>query len=762
MERSAAEKQIRELTDVINEHNYYYYVLDKPKISDSEYDSLIKKLLELEQTYPDLVSPDSPTQRVGGMPASGFATVSHLVPMLSLSNAFGDQDLRDFDRRVRGGLPGEDIEYIVELKIDGLAVSLLYENGLLVRGATRGDGEVGEEITGNLKTVKSIPLRLKRPVPLLEVRGEAFMPKKEFARLNAEREETGEQTFANPRNAAAGSLRQLDPRITAARALDAFLYGIGRLEGLVVNGHLEGLAELRALGFKVNPHIKSFTDIDDVIAYCQEWAAKRHSLPYETDGMVVKVNSLNQQARLGFTSKSPRWAVAYKFPAEEAETVVKDIYVRVGRTGVLTPTAALKPVKVAGSTVSSATLHNEDIIREKDIRIGDHVIIHKAGDVIPEIVRALPEKRTGDEKPFVFPERCPVCGTGVHRAGGEVAVRCPSDKCPGREREGIIHFVSRNAMDIEGLGPSVVSSLLEAGLVHDAADLYYLDFDSLVKLERMGRKSAENLLQAIEKSKKNPLAQLIFALGIRLVGERAAKILAAHFNNMEHLLSAGEEELTAIPEIGPKMADSIMAWFKDPVNTGLIRRLKAAGVNMVQQAEGTGDRPLEGKQFVLTGILNRYTRKEAQELIEKLGGKVSSSVSRNTGYVLAGEAPGSKYDKARTLGVKIITEEEFTGMVTPPENKLTVGELLTLNEYSIITFPNTHSALQAEKVLQKEEFSPFTIMPVPGVISSGCGLAIKLTPDNYQQALEILQSSGVVIEGVYSIDRAADSAGRFI
>lgn len=663
MDKESAEKRIRELTTVISEHDYDYYVLDSPQISDAEYDRLIRELGGLEEAFPELVSPTSPTQRVGGSPAVGFNSVSHLSPMLSLTNAFNDQDLRDFDRRVRGGLPGQAVRYVVELKIDGLAVSLLYEKGFMVRGATRGDGEVGEEITQNLKTIKSIPLRLRRSLPLIEVRGEAFMPKREFARLNEEREEAGEATFANPRNAAAGSLRQLDPRVTASRSLDAFLYGIGQVSGIDITGHMEGLAFLKRLGFKVNPHIEAFADIEQVIQYCREWTDKRHNLPYEIDGMVVKVNDFGQQAALGATSKSPRWAIAFKFPAEEVETVVRDIYVRVGRTGVLTPTASLKPVKVAGSTVSSATLHNEDIIRDKDIRIGDRVIIHKAGDVIPEVVRVLPEKRTGAEKVFMMPEHCPVCAAGAQRAGGEAAVRCLNDKCPGRAREGIIHFVSRDAMDIEGLGPSVVTALLVAGLIRDAADLYYLKFEDLVHLERMGRKSSENLLQAIAESKSNSLAQLIFALGIRLVGERAGKILAVHFGTMERLEQAGAEELTAIPEIGPKMADSIAAFFKDPFSLQLLDKLKSVGVNMTQAAPTTGPQPLEGKQFVLTGVLSKYTRKEAQELIEGLGGRVSSSVSKKTDYVLAGEDPGSKYDKALALGVAVISEEEFEKII---------------------------------------------------------------------------------------------------
>ncbi|HWI55079.1 MAG TPA: NAD-dependent DNA ligase LigA [Desulfobacteria bacterium] len=663
MERTEAEKRIRELTDLINEHNYNYYVLDDPKISDSEYDSLNRELQNLEEAFPELADPGSPTQRVGGKPAAGFAAVAHLVPMLSLSNAFNEQDLRDFDRRVRNGLGAQTVKYIVELKIDGLAISLLYENGVLVRGATRGDGESGEDISQNLKTIKSIPLKLRRPIGLLEVRGEAYMPKKEFARLNEEREEAGEATFANPRNAAAGSLRQLDSKITASRQLDAFLYGIGKISGEPVAGHFEGLSFLKEMGFKINSNIKPFTTIDEVISYCGEWTEKRHTLPYEIDGMVIKVNDYNQQDELGATSKSPRWAIAYKFPAEEAVTVVRDIFVRVGRTGVLTPTAFLQPVKVAGSTISNATLHNEDIIREKDIRIGDHVVIHKAGDVIPEIVRVLPEKRMGSESLFTMPGECPSCGTGVVKADGEVAVRCPNDKCPGRALEGIIHFVSRDAMDIEGLGPSVVTALVQAGLIQNAADLYYLKFDDLVGLERMGKKSSENLLKSIEKSKTNSLAQLIFALGIRLVGARAGKVLAKHFGSMDSLQAAYVDELTSIPEIGPKMADSIVGFFEDPYNLSFLDKLKTVGVNMVQEKEEIGEQPLAGKQFVLTGALSKYTRKDAQELIERLGGKVSSSVSKKTDYVLAGEDAGSKLDKAQALGVAVISEDEFEELV---------------------------------------------------------------------------------------------------
>ncbi|MBU7008673.1 NAD-dependent DNA ligase LigA [Phosphitispora fastidiosa] len=664
MDRDAAAERITKLTEMLNEHNYNYYVLDHPKISDAEYDGLMQELIRIEETYPDLALPDSPARRVGGEPAAGFETVSHLVPMLSLSNAFGEQDLRDFDRRVRGGLDGHPVEYVVELKIDGLAVSLLYENGIFVRGATRGDGETGEDITQNLKTINSIPLRLRHFLPQLEVRGEAYMPKKEFTRINMEREEAGLPTFANPRNAAAGSLRQLDPRVTASRALDAFLYGIGRVSGMTAAGHREGLQALRELGLKVNPNVRVFSDIEPVIEYCREWADKRHDLPYEIDGMVVKVNDLALQTELGTTSKSPRWAIAYKFPAEEAETVVRDIYVRVGRTGVLTPTASLEPVRVAGSTISSATLHNIDIIREKDIRIGDHVVIHKAGDVIPEVVRVIKDKRTGSEKEFHMPGACPVCRTDAQRAEGEVAVRCPNEICPGREREGLIHFVSRDAMDIEGLGPAVIDQLLGAGLIRDAADLYYLKAEDLLGLERMGKKSVDNLLNAIEKSKHKDLAQLIFALGIRHVGARTGKILAAHFSSIARLQEAEVEELTTVPEIGPKMAESIAAYFREPVKLQLLDRLKAAGVNFTQETPQAGERLFDGKTFVLTGTLERYTRKEAQNIIENLGGKVSSSVSKKTDYVLAGREAGSKLDKATALGVKVISEDDFEELVS--------------------------------------------------------------------------------------------------
>ncbi|BAF60708.1 NAD-dependent DNA ligase [Pelotomaculum thermopropionicum SI] len=665
-----ARERAEELRREIEHHNYLYYVLDRPAITDAQYDRLMRELERLEKQFPALVTPYSPTQRVGGRPREGFAAVRHLSPMLSLANAFDERELRDFDRRVRQALPGEQVRYVVELKIDGLAVSLYYENGILVRGATRGDGDTGEDITENLKTVRSVPLRLRRPVPALEVRGEAFMPKEAFSRLNEGREEAGETLFANPRNAAAGSLRQLDPKITASRQLDLFVYGTGYGEwGRAVfpdgertapQEHAEVLELLKELGFKVNPEYRLFDRLDELVEYCLGWQARRFELPYAVDGLVIKVNSLAQQERLGATMKSPRWAVAYKFPPEQAVTKVKDIFVRVGRTGVLTPTAELEPVRLAGTTVSRATLHNEDIIREKDIRIGDKVLVQKAGDIIPEVVAVLKEERTGAEKAWAMPGRCPSCGAGVVRAEGEAAVRCTNMACPARLQEGLIHFASRDAMDIAGLGPAVIAQLVSAGLVGDPADLYALRYEDLVPLERLGPKSARNLLEAIEASKGRSLARLIFALGIRHVGERAAKILANHYQSLSGLMSATQEELVNIPEIGPKIAASIVEFFSNEQNRKVIDKLVKAGVNtLTEKVIREGGGPLNGKVFVLTGVLKDFSRQQAQELIESLGGRISSSVSRNTDFVVAGENPGSKYEKALTLGVKILDENEF-------------------------------------------------------------------------------------------------------
>ncbi|NQS75104.1 MAG: NAD-dependent DNA ligase LigA [Peptococcaceae bacterium] len=654
-----AQERIEALRSEIEAHNYRYYVMDDPTISDALYDKMLRELEDLEKKYPSLASPHSPTQRVGGQPGEGFATVHHLTPMMSLSNAFEAGELEDFDRRVRQALSGEAVQYVVEPKIDGLAVSIFYENGLFSRGATRGDGETGEDISENLKTIRSVPLRLRRSVQALEIRGEAYMPKDSFARLNEAREEAGESLFANPRNAAAGTLRQLDPRVVASRRLNLIVYGIGYSEGVQQQEHSDVLNLLRELGLRANEY-HLFSDINEVIRYCLDWQSHRFELPYSVDGLVIKVNSLDQQQRLGATAKSPRWAIAFKFPPEQAVTTVKNIFVRVGRTGVLTPTAEMDPVRIAGTTVSRATLHNEDNIRDKDIRIGDKVMIQKAGDIIPEVIAVLPEERKGEEPAWTMPSECPSCGSSVTRAAGEAAVRCTNIACPAQLWEGLIHFASRQAMNIAGLGPAVLAQILTRGLIHDPADLYQLRYEDLVGLERLGPKSAQNLLKALEESKKNPLSRLIFALGIRHVGERAAKILASHYDSLAALVDATEEELMVIPEIGPKIASSIVAFFAAGQNRQVIDKLVQAGVNVLaEKNNGTDVRPLDGKVFVLTGTLKDFTRRQAQEVVERLGGKVSASVSSNTDYVVAGEKPGSKYDRATTLHIPIMDENEF-------------------------------------------------------------------------------------------------------
>jgi len=663
--REKAEKLRRE----IERHNYRYYVLDEPEVTDAQYDKLIRELQDLEKQFPELVTPDSPTQRVGGKPREGFATVRHRMPMLSLANAFDEAELHDFDRRVRSHLPGEKIEYVVELKIDGLAVSLWYENGLFIRGATRGDGETGEDITANLKTIRAIPLRLREDVGALEVRGEVYMAKEAFLKLNEAREEQGEAMFANPRNAAAGSLRQLDPAVTADRKLSIFIYGLGYGEGNETTAHAQVLQRLMDLGFPVNRNFWVFGSIDEVLGYCRMWQQKRYDLPYATDGMVIKVNSLEQEKRLGSTTKSPRWAIAFKFPAETARTVIEKIILHVGRTGVLTPTAILKPVRLAGTTVTKATLHNEDMIKEKDIRIGDAVWIQKAGDIIPEVIYVIKEERTGAEKVFFWPENCPECDSRVIRPAGEAAIRCPNITCPARRREGLIHFVSRGAMDIMGLGPAILGQLLNKGLVKDPADLYLLKYEDLVDLERLGSKSTQNLLKAIAKSKDNPLHRLLFALGIRHIGERAAKILAGHFGSIERLARAQFEELVGIPEVGPKIAESVREFFAAEKNRELIKKLAGAGVKMTAEKVEDGKKPWSGKVFVLTGALQRYDRQKAQELITGLGGRVTSSVSKKTDYVVVGEDPGSKYEKALALGLNVLWEEEFVQLTAEAEKE---------------------------------------------------------------------------------------------
>lgn len=671
-----AEREAAFLREQIQYHTHRYYVLDEPEISDPEFDQLMRRLLRLEEAFPSLVTPASPTQRVGGMPAEGFTRVAHLTPMRSLGNTFSESELLAFHQRVVSGLDGKseaEIEYVVELKIDGLAIDLVYENGHLLRGATRGDGTEGEDVTGNIRTVRAIPLLLRaeqHPLPpVLEVRGEIYMPRREFDRLNLERREAGEPELANPRNAAAGSLRQLDPRMTAKRALDAFIYGIGVHEGVELETHAETLQYLAALGLKVNPHYKVCSTMREVIDYCLSWTEKRGELPYDIDGMVIKVNSLADQERLGYTAKDPRWAIAYKFPTEQAVTTVKDIFVGVGRTGVLTPTAILSPVRVAGSTVSRATLHNQDFIEEKDIRVGDTVIIHKAGEVIPEVVSVIKEKRSGQEMPFVMPAQCPECFSPVVRQEGEAAHKCTNPQCPALIREGLIHFVSRDAMNIDGLGPSILTALLEAGLVNDVADLYSVSIEKLVDIERLGQKSAQNLVNAIEKSKSAGLARLLFALGIRYVGVKAAGILARHFGSMEAVRAASAEELRELDEIGEKIAESVVAYFAVPDNIALLEKLATAGVKMTEDVVKTDKKLIFAKQtFVLTGTLPTMTRQEAATLIESFGGKVSGAVSKKTAYVLAGAEAGGKLEKAQTLGVTILDEDQFLRLCAGAED----------------------------------------------------------------------------------------------
>ncbi|MFG0215588.1 NAD-dependent DNA ligase LigA [Brevibacillus porteri] len=663
MDRLTAETKIKELAKRIERHNRLYHEEDRPEISDQEYDQLMRELKELETSFPDLQSPDSPSLRVGGEPLPFFEKVVHRTPMLSLGNAFNEEDIRDFDRRVRQAVGSQVVRYVAELKIDGLAVSLHYENGLFVRGATRGDGTTGEDITQNLKTIRSIPLRLTKPITL-EVRGEAYMSKGAFEKLNKEREERGEALFANPRNSAAGSLRQLDPKIAASRQLDTFVYGIGDLQGETVESHSEGLDLLETLGFMVNQERRVFDDVDELLAFIAGWTEKRPHLPYEIDGMVIKVDSYAQQEELGFTAKSPRWAIAYKFPAEEAVTILEGIEVSVGRTGSVTPTALLKPVSLAGTTVKRASLHNEDIIREKGLLIGDHVVVKKAGDIIPEIIAVLPERRTGNEVPFAMPTHCPECGSELVRLEEEVALRCINPMCPALIREGMIHFVSRTAMNIDGLGEKVVAQLYRDGIIHSVADLYYLhqQRDVLLGMERMGEKSADNLLAAIEASKENSLERVLFGLGIRLVGAKAARVLAEHFGNIDAIMQASEEEITQIDEIGPKMAASLVNYFAQPQAQAVIERLRAAGLNMEYKGiriESGTDLPFSGKTIVLTGTLTQMSRQEAEEAIARLGGKVTGSVSKKTDLVIAGEKAGSKLEKAEKLGVAVMDEAGF-------------------------------------------------------------------------------------------------------
>jgi DNA ligase (NAD+) len=670
MEPEEASARIKELRALLEHHNRLYYIENAPEISDGEYDALFGELVRLEEEFPHLADPDSPTQRVGMGPIEAFGVVEHRVPMLSLANAFSAGDLRAFDERIYRRLQGRPpLKYVVEPKIDGLAVSLQYNLGVFTRGATRGDGFRGEDITNNLRTVKSVPLRLasREGIPaLLEVRGEAYMSRKDFDALNDERARRGEPLFANPRNAAAGSLRQLDSRVTAKRRLGLFVYGSdSSVPG--IDSHYDMLMFLRSLGFPVNPHIERVDSIDEVISLCEKWKTDRERLDYEIDGVVVKVDSLRLQRILGAVSRSPRWAIAFKLPSTEVVSKIIDIQVHVGRTGALTPVAILEPREIDGSTVSRATLHNEDEIARKDIRIGDTVWVHKAGQVIPEVIGVIPDSRTGREVPFTMPRECPVCGSSVVRLAGEAVRRCEGSACPAQLKEHLHHFASRRAMDIEGFGEALVDQLVERGLVKDICDLYNLTVDDLLPLERMGETLAKKLVRNLEKSKSVPFSRVLFALGIRHVGEHLAEVITAHVESIDDLIAKSEEDLTAVPEVGPEIARSITAFFADEKNREIVRKLRDHGVTMTSggpPVAGAGSgAPLGGKTFVLTGSLDAMTRQEAEEKIKRLGGRMSGSVSKKTDYVVVGKDPGSKYAKARELGVAVLDENAFLAMI---------------------------------------------------------------------------------------------------
>ena len=662
--KEQAAVRVQELRAELARNSYLYYVQDMPSITDAEYDGMMRQLRELEGMYPELITPDSPTQKVGGRVKTGFTEVKHITPLLSLANAFSPEEMEEFDRRVHEGLPeGTVVQYVVEPKIDGLACSIIYENGRFVRAATRGDGVVGENVTENVRTIANVPKEL-HPIPgmaipeILDVRGEVYMPRHAFVKLNEERVENGEKEFANCRNAAAGSLRQLDPKVTAQRSLAFFAYGVGT--GALPT-HNDSMDMLQQYGFTTTEGRTKVDTIQEANELIKKHGLRRPILGYDTDGVVVKVNDVWQQNILGATGKDPRWAMAYKFPPEQAETTLEDIVIQVGRTGVLTPTAVLTPVKLSGSTISRATLHNEDFIKEKDIRIGDRVIINKAAEIIPEVLKVAVEKRTGKEVPFQMPATCPECGWPVERKEGEAAVRCTNPHCPALGREGLIHFTSRDAMNIDGCGPSVLAQLTANGLVKDPGDLYLLTAEQLVKLDRMGRKSADNLVNAITNSKQQSLDKLLFALGIRHVGAKVARTLAIVYGEMDKLAAATQTELAAIPDIGPVIAESVVTWFADPANKDYLERLKELGLNMKMTTgpSANTDHPFYGKTMVFTGTLPTLDRATAQTMAMDVGAKVTSSVSKKTDYVVAGADPGSKYTKAQNLGITILDEDEF-------------------------------------------------------------------------------------------------------
>jgi DNA ligase (NAD+) len=661
---ASVKKEIEKLREKLRHHEYRYYVLDEPEISDAAYDKLMERLKELEAAHPDLITLDSPTVRVGGTPREGFQTVRHARAMLSLDNAFSYDALRDFDRRVREGIGKEKIEYIAEHKFDGLSISLQYAGGKLVRGVTRGDGTTGEDVTPNVKTIRSIPLQMdaavlkKAKLPSdFEVRGEVLMTRKAFEELNRQQELSGGKIFVNARNSAAGAVRVLDPSITAARRLDFFAYYLFVDGKVPFAKHSESLAALKQLRFRASDDWKLCSGIEAVVAYCDDWDEKREKLPYEIDGVVIKVNSTAIQNELGFTSKAPRWAIAFKYPARQETTVVNDIRVQVGRTGALTPVAFLEPVQVGGVTVSRSTLHNMDEVERLGVQIGDTVLIERAGEVIPHVLKVVKEGK--NRKPFRMPKHCPECGSTIHHVEGEVAYRCVNAACPAKRKESILHFASRHAMNIDGLGNKIVDQLVDKGLVKDAADLYSLKEDDVAALERMAEKSAQNLLEEIEGSKKNSLARLIYALGIFSVGERTGQLLAENFSSLEELAAAKEDQLEAVHEVGPKVAASIVEFFSEPANRQLIKRLNKAGVHPTAEKREVKSQKLAGKSFVFTGGLANRSREEAGELVQQHGGKVSGSVSKKTDYVVVGTDPGSKYDKAKELGVTILTEAEY-------------------------------------------------------------------------------------------------------
>lgn len=654
------QNRVNELHDLLNQYSYEYYVKDNPSVPDSEYDKLLRELIDIENAHPELKTDDSPTVRVGGEAQSSFEKVNHETPMLSLGNAFNEEELRRFDERIREYIG--NVEYMCELKIDGLAVSLKYEDGRFVQGLTRGDGTTGEDITENLRTIHAIPLKIKEPLNV-EVRGEAYMPRRSFMRLNDEREKNEEQPFANPRNAAAGSLRQLDPKLAAKRKLSVFLYSVNDFTDFSATTQSDALDELDRLGFKTNHERARVEDIEGVLEYIKKWTKQREQLSYDIDGIVIKVNDLDQQDEMGFTQKSPRWAIAYKFPAEEVVTELKDIELSIGRTGVVTPTAILEPIRVAGTTVSRASLHNEDLIKERDIRIGDSVIVKKAGDIIPEVVRSIIDRRPNDAKPYRMPTHCPSCGHELVRIEGEVALRCINPKCQAQLVEGLIHFVSRQAMNIDGLGNKIIQQLYHHQLIKDVGDIFYLTKEDLLPLERMGTKKVENLLSAIEHAKQNSLEHLLFGLGIRHLGAKASQILAEKFETMDRLLKVTEEELIAIHDIGDKLAQSVVTYLDNEDIKALIEKLKDKNVNMtykgVKSSEIEGHPEFQNKTIVLTGKLQQMTRKEATTWLEMQGAKVTSSVTKSTDLVIAGEDAGSKLSKAEQFGTEIWSESQF-------------------------------------------------------------------------------------------------------